>query len=100
MHGQLDVSLSSALKVFPFRTQFESDTWITLPAPLAWTTLSGILSWPKCAISSKNVKSWMSMGPLSPTVKTAFLSSIGHPEEVVNLDSTCQKKRKALENRD
>lgn len=49
------------------------------PAPLAWTTLSGIRSLSKCASSSRNVISCSSMGPLGPTVKLAKRLSTGAP---------------------
>ena len=50
-----------------------------LPAPLACTTLSGILSRSKCAISSMNVKSWSSTGPRGPIVRVEVLLSTGWP---------------------
>jgi hypothetical protein len=49
------------------------------PAPLAWTTLSGIRSLSKCASSSRNTTSCSSMGPRVPTVKLAPRLSTGAP---------------------
>lgn len=49
------------------------------PAPLACTTLSGIRSLPKCAIVSRNITSWRSMGPLGPAVRLDVMSAIGTP---------------------
>ena len=55
------------------------------PAPLAWTTLSGILSRSKWAISSMNVMSCSKIGPRGPAVRVLSLSSTGAPPLVVNL---------------
>jgi hypothetical protein len=49
------------------------------PAPLAWTTLSGIRSLSKCASSSRKVISCSSKGPRGPTVKLAPRLSTGAP---------------------
>lgn len=57
------------------------------PAPLAWTTLSGILSRLKCAISSVKTKSWRRTGPRGPTVIVAVFRPTGAPVPVVNTSS-------------
>lgn len=53
------------------------------PAPLACTTLSGILSRSKCAISSVKTTSCTTRGPRGPTVMTFNLSATGIPAPVV-----------------
>ena len=53
------------------------------PAPLAWTTRSGILSRSKWAISSIKLMSCNKIGPLGPTVCEAVLTPIGAPLDKV-----------------
>ena len=53
------------------------------PAPLAWTTRSGILSRSKWAISSMKLTSWSKTGPRGPTVWVAVFTPIGAPWPVV-----------------
>lgn len=53
------------------------------PAPLACTTLSGILSRSKWAISSVKTTSWTSRGPRGPAVMRFNLSPTGLPAPVV-----------------
>ncbi len=67
----------------PFPNFVLFSPWQYLPAPFAWTTLSGILSLWKCAISSWNVKSCRRIGPRGPAVKLAVVLSIGHPVDWV-----------------
>lgn len=55
------------------------------PAPLACTTLSGILSLSKWAISSVKITSWTSRGPLGPAVCRFNLSPMGWPPPVVKV---------------
>ena len=52
------------------------------PAPLACTTLSGIRSLSKFAITSRNITSCTSMGPLEPTVRLDVTSGTGTPNWV------------------
>lgn len=63
------------------------------PAPLAWTTLSGILSLSKCAISSLNTKSWTRTGPRGPAVIVAVFSPIGAPVPVVHCSGVWNRYR-------
>lgn len=60
-----------------------TNTIIYVPAPLACTTLSGILSRLKWAISSVKTKSCNRTGPLGPTVIVAVLVPTGAPVPVV-----------------
>lgn len=62
-----------------------------LPPPLACTTLSGILSLLKWAISSVKTKSWMRTGPRGPTVNVAVLVPTGAPVPVVNTSGFYKK---------
>ena len=56
------------------------------PAPLAWTTLSGIRSRAKWAILSIKLKSYMRRGPLGPDEREFWLLSNGDPFEAVITD--------------
>lgn len=60
------------------------------PAPLACTTLSGILSRSKWAISSVKTTSWTSKGPLGPAVCRLSLSPTGWPAPVVSVSAFCK----------
>lgn len=62
------------------------------PAPLAWTTLSGIRSRSKWAISSVKTTSWTSRGPLGPAVCRFSLSPMGWPPPVVSVSVRCYKE--------
>lgn len=62
------------------------------PAPLAWTTLSGIRSRSKCAISSRSCMSCNRMGPRGPTVKELSLSDSGQPWPVVRRSHSYKRK--------
>lgn len=64
------------------------------PAPLAWTTLSGILSRSKWAISSVKTTSWTSSGPLGPAVCRFSLSPMGWPPPVVRVSGCCSKQNR------
>lgn len=64
------------------------------PAPLAWTTLSGILSRSKWAISSVKTTSWTSRGPLGPAVCRFSLSPMGWPPPVVRVSGRCSKQNR------
>lgn len=55
------------------------------PAPFACTTLSGIRSRSKWAISSVKTTSWTSRGPLGPAVCRFSLSPMGCPPPVVSV---------------
>ena len=56
------------------------------PLPLAWTTLSGILSLSNFANLSIRWGSWIRTGPTYPAVMEFWLSSTGTPWEVVSCD--------------
>ena len=62
------------------------------PAPLACTTLSGMRSRSKWAISSINWMSCSRMGPRGPTVRELSLSDSGHPWPVVSTSSFCNTR--------
>lgn len=62
------------------------------PAPFAWTTLSGIRSLSKWAMSSMKPWSWSKIGPLGPTVSDLVFESNGAPLLVVSLSASWKNK--------
>ena len=84
--AKVGVTLPTESKTFAL-VYFET-SWVTLknpwaPAPLAWTTLSGILYRSKWASLSMRWKSEIATGPYSPAVTEFWLSSTGCPVDVV-----------------
>lgn len=71
------------------RFKLAATSWQFSPAPLACTTLSGILSRSKWAISSVKTTSWTSSGPLGPAVCRFSLSPTGWPAPVVSVSAFC-----------